>query len=38
MFIRFEESVVKAAGELNTHKARRTFGSTVPLKNGVSII
>ncbi|GEM_PF-5258572 len=30
--------ICNLAGELNTHKAGRTFGSTVTLKNGLSII
>ncbi|NPA10595.1 MAG: site-specific integrase [Chlorobi bacterium] len=29
--------ICNLSGELNTHKARRTFGSTVTLKNGVPI-
>ncbi|MFC5873119.1 Site-specific recombinase XerD [Chryseobacterium arachidis] len=30
-------AICDLSGELNTHKARRTFGSTVTLKNGVPI-
>ncbi len=30
-------TICDLSGELNTHKARRTFGSTVTLKNGVPI-
>lgn len=30
-------SICEIEGDLNTHRARRTFGSTVTLKNGVPI-
>lgn len=29
-------TICNLSGELNTHKARRIFGGTVTLKNGVS--